>query len=120
MATSGVSRHDTPRPVTPAYLERAAVHYLERYASSAANLRRVLARKARRRLGPEGEQEGLDEAILDAVDKAVRSGLVDDRSFADMKVGALARQGVSTRAMRMRLRVKGVPDEGCRRRDRRP
>ena len=35
----------TPRKVTPAYLQRAAMAYLERYASSAENLRRVLRRK---------------------------------------------------------------------------
>lgn len=109
-----------PRPVTAAYLERAAVHYLERYSSTAENLRRVLARKALRRLreaeralGPDAEAPpgiDLDAAIAAVVDKAVRSGLVDDASFAQAKVGSLMRRGASTRAIRTKLRDKGVPD----------
>lgn len=100
------------RPVTPAYLERAALHYLERYASTAENLRRVLARKARRRIAPGGESPPTLEAdIAEVVERIVRSGLVDDRSFATMKVGALMSRGTSTRAIRTRLKIKGVPDE---------
>ncbi len=100
-------------PVTPAYLERAALHYLERYASSAENLRRVLTRKARRLLGPGGETlaSGIEGSIAEVVGRMVRSGLVDDRSFAEMKVGALIRRGASTRAMRARLKGKGVADD---------
>lgn len=97
--------------MTPAYLERAALHYLERYASSAGNLARVLARKARRRLDGDEPDPGLDAAIADVVARVVRSGLVDDRSFAEMKVGSLMRRGTSTRAIRTRLKVKGVTDE---------
>lgn len=111
--SAGASRGDAgPRPVTPAYLERAALHYLERYASTAENLRRVLARKARRRLGAGGEVDaGIEAAIAEVVARIVRSGIVDDLSFAEMKVGALIRRGTSTRAMRMRLKGKGVADD---------
>lgn len=101
-----------PRPVTPAYLERAALHYLERFASTADNLRRVLARKARRRLAEGGSLDpGIEADIVEVVARIVRSGLVDDRSFAEMKAGALMRRGTSTRDIRMRLRLKGVPDD---------
>lgn len=107
-----MSRSGTPRPVDTAYLERAALHYLERYASSAENLRRVLTRKARKRLGPEAAPDpALDAAIAETVARAVRSGLVDDRSFAAGKVGSLMRRGASTRAMRTKLRAKGVADD---------
>jgi hypothetical protein len=34
-----------PRRITADYLQRAAMHYLERYSAPAAQLRRVLARK---------------------------------------------------------------------------
>ena len=37
-----------PRKVSPAYLERAALAYLERFAASAESLRRVLLRKVER------------------------------------------------------------------------
>lgn len=98
------------RPVTPAYLDRAAVHYLERFPSTEANLRRVLARKARRRLGQDGvPPPDLDEAIDATVARAVRSGLIDDRSFAGAAIGSLMRRGTSTRAIGTRLAAKGVP-----------
>jgi regulatory protein len=98
--------------VTPEYLERAALYYLDRYTSSSENLRRVLLRKARRRLGPEQEPEADIPAMVAAtVDKVMRSGLVYDGSYADMKVNALMRRGTSTRSMRTRLLAKGVPGE---------
>lgn len=100
-----------PRPVTPAYLERAALHYLDRYASSAENLRRVLLRKAQRRLGPEGVRPPTLEAdVAELVARLMRTGFVDDRSFAEAKIGSLVRRGTSPGAMRQRLRAKGVPD----------
>lgn len=99
------------RPYGRAGLERAALHYLDRYASSADNLRRVLARKAlarqeeRRDLAPETAA-----MIEDVVAATIRSGLVDDARFADMKVASLLRRGASPRAVRQRLRQKGVDD----------
>lgn len=114
MRAKRASRDTAPRPVTPASLERAALHYLERYASTAENLRRVLARKARRRLGEGGSlDQGIEAAIAEVVARVVRSGLVDDRSFAEAKTSALLRRGASTRAIRMRLKDKGVPDEAA-------
>lgn len=98
--------------MTAAYLERAALHYLDRYASSAENLRRVLLRKAERRLGREGERPTTLEADIAAlVERLVGTGFVDDRSFAEAKVGSLMRRGTSPGAMRQRLRAKGVADE---------
>ena len=47
-----------PRKVTPAYLQRAAMAYLERYASSAEQLRRVLDRKVANRCRLRGEDRG--------------------------------------------------------------
>jgi regulatory protein len=100
------------RPVTAAYLERAALHYLERYASSAENLRRVLTRKVRRRLAPgEPVTEEMAAMVAEVIERVIRSGLVDDRSYADMKVNALMRRGTSTRAIRTKLMAKGVPGE---------
>ncbi|MGA0594225.1 regulatory protein RecX [Enterovirga sp. CN4-39] len=101
-----------PRPVTRAYLERAALHYLERYASSSENLRRILANKARRRLGPEVSlTEDIADLISAVVEKLVEGGFIDDRSFAEAKVSSLTRRGTSTRFIRQKLRAKGVSEE---------
>jgi regulatory protein len=102
-------RARTPKPVTQTYLERAALHYLERYASSAENLRRVLTAKARRRIGPGATLDAeAGTAIGAVVQKLVAGGFIDDRSFADSKVSSLSRRGTSTRTMRRKLRLKGV------------
>jgi regulatory protein len=100
------------RPVTAAYLERAALHYLERYASSAENLRRVLTRKVRRRLASGESVTGEMMAMIEeVVARVIRSGLVDDRSYAETRVSSLMRRGASTRAIRTKLLAKGVPGE---------
>jgi regulatory protein len=100
------------KPVTAAYLERAATYYLARFSSSSENLRRVLARKARRRAGAEAEP-GPEVAamIAEVVDKAVRSGLIDDASYAGSKLNALLRRGASTRSARATLAAKGLGPE---------
>jgi regulatory protein len=107
-----MKRDDRPRPVTPGYLERAALHYLERYSSTAENLRRILTNKVRRRLGPEEAlTDEIAAAIGEVLEKLVRGGFIDDRSFADAKLSSLARRGTSTRAIRQKLRAKGVGEE---------
>lgn len=95
------------KKITAAYLERAAISYLDRYASSGANLRRVLLRKAHRRSGMAPEAETL-AAIDRVVEKAIRSGLVDDRFYAEAKLRSLLLGGSSARVARAKLAAKGL------------
>ena len=100
------------RPVTRDYLDRAALYYLERYASSSENLRRVLLRKARRRLGPEAEiGPEIDAMVAETVEKAIRIGLIDDAHYAGSRVASLMRRGTSTRQIQAKLAAKGVARE---------
>ena len=100
--------------VTELYLERAAIFYLQRYASSVENLRQVLMRKAKRRAGRASETNGDRERpdfgpLVDrVVAKAIESGLLDDRSYTEAKLGSLLRRGTSARAARAKLAAKGV------------
>lgn len=98
-----------PKPVTADRLEKGALAYLERFATSAENLRRVLMRRVERsaRLHGTDREEGarVVEALLE---RFLRAGLLDDRAYADMKVNGLNRRGVSTRMIRMKLAAKGV------------
>jgi regulatory protein len=98
-----------PRKVTPAYLQRAALSYLERYASSAENLRRVLRRKVaqRCRLRDEDPAE-FHETIDGVVARALRAGLLDDTRYAEARVASLRRRGGSARAIQAKLAQKGV------------
>jgi regulatory protein len=88
-------------------LERWALQYLGRYASSAENLRRVLMRRVRRR-APESVPAAA--ALIDAlVERYRESGLLDDAAYAAARVQSLHHSGASMRAMRARLAAKGVP-----------
>ena len=88
-------------------LERWALHYLGRYASSAENLRRVLTRRVRRRTPEAVPAAG---TLIDALVARYReSGLLDDAAYATARVHSLHRRGESMRAMRARLAAKGVP-----------
>jgi regulatory protein len=101
-----------PRAVTPAYLERAALAYLERFASSAQNLARVLKRKVERRCRLRAEDPAPFVALIDdVVARAVRGGLVDDRRYAEGRVASLRRRGGSARGIGAKLAAKGVARE---------
>jgi regulatory protein len=101
-----------PPPVTPAYLERAALHYLERYSASVAMLRQTLKRRVDKRCRLRGEDAGaFAEAIEATVARAVGAGLVDDARFTAGRLAALRRRGASARALSAKLAAKGVSRE---------
>jgi regulatory protein len=98
-----------PRPVTEAFLRRAALAYLERYSSSSENLRRVLRRKVEKRCRLRGEEaEPFYRLVDEVVSKSLRGGLVDDARYAEGRVSALRRRGGSVRAIGATLARKGV------------
>lgn len=91
------------------WLRRAALAYLERYASSEANLVRVLRRKIRRREAlAERPVLDPDKLIAEAVAACLRIGLLNDAVFAESKVASGARKGQSRRKMMAVLAQKGV------------
>lgn len=99
----------TASPITAKYLQNAAVFYLERYASSAEGLRRVLRRRvSKARMLEAPVMENVDEAIEAVVQKFVTAGLLDDKAFAQTKARSLHRRGMSGRLTRQRLQVAGV------------
>src|SRR5215217_721920 len=103
-----------PGKVTAAYVERAALAYLERYASSAENSRRVLTRKVERRCRLRGEDAAPFLSLVDeTVHRTVASGLVDDRRYAEARASSLRRRGGSARLIRAKLAAKGVRREAA-------
>ena len=109
-------RRKRHRRITPQYLERAALHHLERYATSSENLRRVLTRKVWKAARLAEECNAVDEeeaaAWIEAVvEKLQRAGALDDRAYAEGRVVSLRRQGESARGIAMKLGAKGVPRE---------
>ncbi len=90
-------------------LERWALDYLGRYASSAENLRRVLARRTARRFPDAASQAApLIEAL---VARYRSSGLLDDAAYAAQRAQSLHRRGESLYRIRARLMAQGVAAE---------
>lgn len=105
-------RRKGPKPATPERLEKAAYHYLERFATSAENLRRVLMRRVDRSAMLHGTDRAEGAAAVDAlVVRFLKVGLLDDRTYAEARAASLHRQGKSARAIRQQLGQKGVDAE---------
>lgn len=100
-----------PDTTVPA-LESAALHYLERYASSAENLRRVLMRRVDR-AAHAGMIERADGAarVAAVIDKLTARRLLDDKLYAEGRARSLSRQGRAASVIARRLQVKGVKGE---------
>jgi regulatory protein len=97
--------------IGPDLLERWALGYLERYASSAENLRRVLLRRARRH-GADAERLRAAAALIETLlARYGAAGLLDDAAYAAGRAESLSRRGHSRRAIGARLAQKGVAGE---------
>ncbi|HKX08354.1 MAG TPA: RecX family transcriptional regulator [Stellaceae bacterium] len=100
-----------PPAITDSALEKSALFYLERYAASSGQLRRVLLRRIKRAemLGAEAtEIESARRRIEALIERHVASGVLDDRRFAESQAQSLQRRGASRRRIRQRLAAKGV------------
>ena len=95
-------------PVDRAWLERVARDYLERYATTEANLRRVLRRRIRKE---GGDIAALDAIADDVVARLVAIGAVDDGAFVAARVRTLLRRGKAPPAIRQALLAKGARRE---------
>lgn len=112
MAARSDDQPRPPRPVTPAYLDRAALAYLGRFASSAENLRRVLTRKVERRCRLRGEDPApFLPLVEEVVRRCARVELVNDRVYAEGRVASLRRRGSSARVIGAKLAAKGISRE---------
>jgi regulatory protein len=102
------------KPITAQRLENVALHYLQRFASSSANLKRVLMRRVERaaRAAAPDEAEAVRAhgagLVEELVARYLRSGLLDDAAFAQAKARSLHRRGASLRAIRQGLALRGV------------
>ena len=101
-----------PKPVSREWLMRAAAHYLERYASSSENLRRVLSRKVLKRTIARGEDAGDFSALIEEiVTRFEEFGFLDDEAYAEARTRSLRRKGLSERMVQAKLGQKGVAEE---------
>ncbi len=105
-STTPSGRRPAPPPLDAAALDRLALRYVERFATSRGKLTQYLARKIRER-GWDGE--AVDPATV--AQRMADAGYVDDRGFADQKGAALARRGYGARRIAETLRAAGLDEE---------
>lgn len=97
----------TPKPLNSVRLNDLALHYVARFATSAAKLEAYLARKLRER-GWDGEGEAPVAAL---VERFVTAGYVDDLAYAKAKSGSLLRRGYGTRRIGQALQAAGIGED---------
>ncbi|MEO3435392.1 regulatory protein RecX [Inquilinus sp. CAU 1745] len=106
------ARASGPRKATARYLQNAALYYLQRYATSAANLRRVLMGKVDRSARAHGTNAEEGARLVDGLIERYREvGLLDDAVYAAGRTRSLNRRGDSPRLIRAKLARKGVTGE---------
>ena len=91
-------------PLDSQGLERLALFYAERYATTRFKLRAYLGRKLRER-GWAGESDPPIDALVERFD---RLGYVDDRAFASSRAASLTRRGYGERRVAEALRAAGI------------
>lgn len=105
----GMPRRDPAslKPLDAAALERLALRYVERFATTRGKLTHYLRRKVRER----GWLGGVlpDPAAL--ADRMAALGYIDDRGYAATKAGAMARRGLGARRVIAALHAAGVGED---------
>jgi len=99
------------RKLNATSLENAALHYLGRFASSSANLRRILMRKVARAAEDDAEKADGARLVEALITRLLQSGLLDDRAYAAQAAASLARRGTSRHSIAAKLAQKGVVPE---------
>ena len=99
-----------PKKITAGYLERVALHYVERHGGSEGQLRRILAKRIRRSVEAFGEPspEIIEEMVDELIAKLIRLGYVNDERVARTRARSLRRRGKSARAIRSTLFRLGI------------
>ncbi len=101
--------HPARRPLPPLdgpSLERLALRYVERFATTRAKLASYLDGKIRLR-GFDGERPD----TLAIADRFVAAGYIDDRSFGEARARAMARRGLGARRVTGALHHAGIGEE---------
>jgi len=77
------SGRKSPKKISKKYLENAALYYLQRYASSTENLRRVLMRKVKRSCAfHQVPAEDFAPMVDELITRYISVGLINDMIFA--------------------------------------
>ncbi|HEX8443576.1 MAG TPA: RecX family transcriptional regulator [Allosphingosinicella sp.] len=101
-------RHRKARPpLDRGGLERLALHYAGRYATTRAKLTAYLVRKLRERGWTEEREPPLDSLV----ERFTELGYVDDQAFASARAASLQRRGYGGRRIDQALKAAGIDEE---------
>ena len=101
-------RNKKPRPPLDAEaLERLAIFYVGRYATTRSKLRTYLARKVKER-GWAGDRPPSIEPL---VERLAGLGYIDDRAFACARAASLQRRGYGARRVDQALYAAGIEED---------
>jgi regulatory protein len=102
------NRHNKIRkPLDSDALNRLALHYVGRYATTCAKLKSYLRRKVQERGWADGEAADFDAIVA----RCAALGYVDDRAFAEIRAASLGRRGYGGRRIGVALQVAGIDRE---------
>jgi regulatory protein len=105
---ASTARTTGPRPVTPAYLRNAAMHYLSGRSASVAMLQQTLDRRAKRRLAVRTLEPEICTLIETTIAELLKLGLLNDAKFAENRAASLTRKGFSKSRIGLGLKQKGI------------
>lgn len=97
----------SPPPLDGPALERLALRYVERYATTRGKLAEYLGRKLRER----GWAEERDPAPAALAERLAGLGYIDDRGFAASRVAAMGRRGLGARRIAGALHLAHIDAE---------
>ncbi len=109
---TGKAARRGPAIAPAAELEKAALSYLDRFDATAETLRRVLLEKVRRSARAHGTDAEDGRAVIEElIERYTESGLVSDVRYAGTMASGMRQKGSSIRAIRHKLRARGVTEE---------
>ncbi|WP_183129001.1 RecX family transcriptional regulator [Sphingomonas sp. PP-F2F-G114-C0414] len=98
-----------PKPLDAAALERLALRYVERFATTRLRLTDYLNRKIRER-GWADETAGAAADPAELAQRMAELGYVDDRAFAEQRAAAMQRRGLGARRVAGAFREAGIDE----------
>lgn len=99
-----------PKKVTATYLHNSGLYYLQRFAASTTQFRRIMQRKIDNscRAHPEQNPDECKELLDALIETFQRSGLLNDELYAAGAIRSLRQRGLSTRVITAKMEMKGI------------
>jgi regulatory protein len=112
--TEKQSKPKKPRKkITRDYLRNAGAYYLQRFAASEANFRRVMERKIMKSIHehPDQDRAGCISLLDEVVSEFCRLGYLNDATYALGLMRSLRQKGWSATRIMNRMRQSGLSDD---------